>query len=125
MDYLTWKALHIIGMVCWFAELFYLPRLYVYHAMAQSDGEEATMRRFCVMERKLYVMGHIGMGADAGFRRLVALGRRLGLSQGAWLAARQVVVGGGFGRLSDLLRPHQPRLCRGREPPQSCVFPFF
>ena len=71
MTYLTWKALHIIGMVCWFAALFYLPRLYVYHAMAQDDGEEATMRRFCVMERKLYIMGHIGMGLTLVFGGLL------------------------------------------------------
>ena len=45
------KSLHIIFMVTWFAGLFYLPRLFVYHAMA----EDATSReRFKVMERKLY-----------------------------------------------------------------------
>lgn len=45
------KALHLIFMVAWFAGLFYLPRLYVYHAMA-SDTTSIT--RFKVMERKLY-----------------------------------------------------------------------
>jgi len=45
------KAWHIIGMVTWFAGLFYLPRLFVYHAM--SD-DEASRERFKVMERKLY-----------------------------------------------------------------------
>ena len=45
------KSLHIIFMVTWFAGLFYLPRLFVYHAMA----EDTTSReRFKVMERKLY-----------------------------------------------------------------------
>jgi protoporphyrinogen IX oxidase len=49
--YLWIKAFHIIAMVCWFAALFYLPRLFVYHAMAQDlEGRE----RFKVMERKLY-----------------------------------------------------------------------
>ena len=51
MLYLWVKALHIISMVCWFAGLFYLPRLFVYHAMS-SDA--ASHERFCVMERKLY-----------------------------------------------------------------------
>ncbi len=51
MLYLWVKALHIIAMVCWFAGLFYLPRLFVYHAM--SD-DEASQQRFSVMERKLY-----------------------------------------------------------------------
>ncbi|NOX26591.1 MAG: protoporphyrinogen oxidase HemJ [Gammaproteobacteria bacterium] len=45
------KAFHIIFMVTWFAGLFYLPRLYVYHAM--SD-DETSLERFKVMERKLY-----------------------------------------------------------------------
>ena len=45
------KALHIIFMVCWFAGLFYLPRLFVNHAMAEH---EATRRQLAVMERKLY-----------------------------------------------------------------------
>ncbi len=51
MLYLWLKALHIIAMVCWFAGLFYLPRLFVYHAM--SD-DQASRDRFCIMERKLY-----------------------------------------------------------------------
>lgn len=45
------KAFHIISMVTWFAGLFYLPRLFVYHAMCEDrEGGE----RFKVMERKLY-----------------------------------------------------------------------
>ena len=45
------KAFHIIAMVCWFAGLFYLPRLFVYHAMSEV---EAGRERVKVMERKLY-----------------------------------------------------------------------
>ena len=44
------KSLHIIFMVTWFAGLFYLPRLFVYHAM--SD-DKTSIERFKVMERKL------------------------------------------------------------------------
>lgn len=51
MIYLWVKALHIIAMVCWFAGLFYLPRLFVYHAMSEDETSKA---RFCIMERKLY-----------------------------------------------------------------------
>lgn len=51
MLYLWVKALHIIALVCWFAGLFYLPRLFVYHAMAE---DQPSCERFCVMERKLY-----------------------------------------------------------------------
>lgn len=45
------KALHLISMVAWFAGLFYLPRLYVYHAMSE---DETSNERFKVMERKLF-----------------------------------------------------------------------
>jgi putative membrane protein len=45
------KAFHLIAMVTWFAGLFYLPRLYVYHAM--SD-DKISNERFKVMERKLF-----------------------------------------------------------------------
>lgn len=51
MSYLLIKALHVIAIVCWFAGLFYLPRLFVYHAMSE---DEASKERFCIMERKLY-----------------------------------------------------------------------
>lgn len=45
------KAFHIIAVVCWFAALFYLPRLFVYHAMSE---DQASKDRFKIMERKLY-----------------------------------------------------------------------
>ena len=49
--YLWLKAFHIAAMVTWFAGLFYLPRLFVYHAMTT---DEPGRERFKVMERKLY-----------------------------------------------------------------------
>jgi protoporphyrinogen IX oxidase len=49
--YLWIKAFHIIAVVTWFAALFYLPRLFVYHAAAE---DEVSRERFKVMERKLY-----------------------------------------------------------------------
>jgi len=45
------KSLHIVFMVTWFAGLFYLPRLYVYHTLAT---DAISLARFKVMERKLY-----------------------------------------------------------------------
>ncbi len=48
---LLYKTLHIIFMVTWFAGLFYLPRLYVYHAQAQ---DQLSKDRFKIMERKLF-----------------------------------------------------------------------
>jgi len=47
------KALHVSFMVTWFAGLFYLPRLYVYHAMCDSN-DITSIERFKIMERKLY-----------------------------------------------------------------------
>lgn len=46
-----YKAFHIIFMVTWFAGLFYLPRLFVYHAMT---SDVVGIERFKIMERKLY-----------------------------------------------------------------------
>lgn len=45
------KSLHVIFMVTWFAGLFYLPRLFVYHAMSQDS---ISIERFKIMERKLF-----------------------------------------------------------------------
>lgn len=49
--YLWLKTLHIIFMVTWFAGLFYLPRLFVYHAMSE---DKISQERFKIMERKLF-----------------------------------------------------------------------
>lgn len=45
------KAFHLIFIVTWFSAMFYLPRLYVYHALCE---DEAGNERFKIMERKLY-----------------------------------------------------------------------
>lgn len=45
------KSFHIIFMVTWFAGLFYLPRLFVYHALSE---DEISNQRFKIMERKLF-----------------------------------------------------------------------
>ena len=58
------KALHVIFMVTWFAGLFYLPRLFVYHADAQDS---VSHDRFLVMERKLFAIMTIGAVLTALF----------------------------------------------------------
>ncbi len=45
------KGLHLISMIAWFAGLFYLPRLFVYHTSAQDN---ISIERFKIMERRLY-----------------------------------------------------------------------
>lgn len=58
------KAWHVIFMVTWFAGLFYLPRLFVYHAACDdAPGRE----RFKVMERKLFIIMTLGAIGTAIF----------------------------------------------------------
>ena len=49
--YLWLKSFHIIAVICWFAGIFYLPRLFIYHSAAYDD---VSRERFQVMESKLY-----------------------------------------------------------------------
>jgi putative membrane protein len=81
------KAWHVIFMVTWFAGLFYLPRLYVYHAM--SD-DEASNTRFKIMERKLFY-GIMTPGAvlTIGFGLWLML---QGGFSGGWLHAKLSLV---------------------------------
>ncbi len=76
------KALHIVFMVAWFAGLFYLPRLFVYHAMAE---DQVSLKRFQVMERRLF-WGIMTPGA------VLTIGFGLWL----WLAWFRGVFGGWF-----------------------------
>jgi putative membrane protein len=58
------KALHVISVITWFAGLFYLPRLFVYHADAH---DVISLDRFVVMERRLFVIMTIGAAASIFF----------------------------------------------------------
>lgn len=83
------KAFHIIFMVTWFAGLFYLPRIFVYHAMAE---DEATRDTFKVMERKLLIMTHLGGALTWIFGlALILTWPQVYLSMG-WLHAKLVLV---------------------------------
>lgn len=85
---LWFKALHIIFVVTWFAGLFYLPRLFVYHAQTEdAPGNE----RFKVMERKLFVMMSIG-GILALVFGMAVLMHMPGLMQTGWLHAKLGLV---------------------------------
>jgi putative membrane protein len=83
------KSLHIIFMVTWYAGLFYLPRLFVYHAMAPAD-DGIGRERFKVMERKLY-WGIMTPGAvlTVVFGLWLWLGYGIG---GGWLHAKLALV---------------------------------
>ena len=58
------KAWHVIFMVTWFAGLFYLPRLFVYHA---SVTDSPGVQRFIVMERRLFIIMTIGAVLTVAF----------------------------------------------------------
>ncbi|WP_339489397.1 protoporphyrinogen oxidase HemJ [Pseudomonas sp. EL_65y_Pfl2_R95] len=90
MLYLWLKALHIISMVCWFAGLFYLPRLFVYHAMSEDS---ASRERFCIMERKLYrgIMTPAMIATLIFGAALISLNPSYYFSQG-WMHAKLVFV---------------------------------
>jgi len=82
------KSFHLIFMVTWFAGLFYLPRLFVYHAMS---NDTVSRERFKVMERKLFY-GIMTPGAvlTIGFGLWLWLGYGF---YGGWLYAKMALVG--------------------------------
>ena len=81
------KSLHIVFVVTWFAGLFYLPRLFVYHAMAK---DEISLERFKVMERKLYY-GIMTPGAALSVIFGLWLWLGWGIT-GGWLHAKLALV---------------------------------
>ncbi len=81
------KAFHVVFMVTWFAALFYLPRLFVYHALTE---DAAGIARFKVMERKLYY-GIMMPGAVLTLASGLALWLVYGIT-GGWLHAKLACV---------------------------------
>ena len=81
------KSLHIIFMVTWFAGLFYLPRLFVYHATAE---DQTSKERFKIMERKLY-FGIMAPGAILTIVFGVWLWLGFGIT-GGWLHIKLLLV---------------------------------
>ena len=87
--YAVVKTLHVVFMVTWFAGLFYLPRLFVYHALAAPD-DRTGIERFKVMERKLY-FGITTPGAVLTIIFGMWLWLGYGMS-GGWLHAKLALV---------------------------------
>lgn len=87
--YLLWlKAFHIVFVVTWFAGLFYLPRLFVYHAVTT---DEISSERFKVMERRLYILMSLG-ALLAGLFGLLMLAAAPGYLHMGWLHAKLGLV---------------------------------
>jgi protoporphyrinogen IX oxidase len=82
------KAFHVIAVVTWFAGLFYLPRLFVYHADA-TDG--IGIERFKKMERLLFVMMSIGAVASLTFGVAMVIAAPAYLTM-AWLRIKLLLV---------------------------------
>ncbi|HZM48416.1 MAG TPA: protoporphyrinogen oxidase HemJ [Burkholderiales bacterium] len=82
------RAWHVVFMVTWFAGLFYLPRLFVYHA---ATTDSAGIERFRVMERRLFAIMTIGAALTAGFG-LWLLSREPVLLETGWLRAKLALV---------------------------------
>jgi len=86
---LLWlKAFHVIAMVTWFAGLFYLPRLFVYHADAQDP---VGVERFRIMERRLFAIMTIGAVLTLVFGIAMLAAAPAYLSMG-WLRAKLLLV---------------------------------
>jgi len=86
---LLWlKAIHVIAMVTWFAGLFYLPRLFVYHADAQDS---VGVERFLIMEKRLFAIMTIGAALTLAFGITMLAAAPTYLTMG-WLRAKLLLV---------------------------------
>ncbi len=87
------KAFHVIFVVTWFAGLFYLPRLFIYHAEAT---EPVVRERLKIMQRRLLVITHIGAASSIIFGlALVAWWLKYNpalLSGGGWFHLKMLLV---------------------------------
>lgn len=82
------KAFHIVFVVTWFAGLFYLPRLFVYHA---ATTDSPGCERFKLMERRLFAMMTTGAALAAGFGMAMLIAAPSYLSFG-WMHAKLTLV---------------------------------
>ena len=86
MAYLWFKAFHIIGVVVWFAGLFYLVRLFIYHVEAEAQPEPAQSilkDQYLIMEKRLY-----NIITTPGMAVTVAMAIGLLVSEPGWLQNR-------------------------------------
>jgi putative membrane protein len=83
------KAFHLVFMVTWFAGLFYLPRLFVYHA---DTKDNISNERFKLMERRLMIMTNIGAALTLIFGLWLLMGWRTDLASAGWFHAKLGLV---------------------------------
>ena len=86
--YLVFKAIHVAFMVTWFAGLFYLPRLFIYHAEATDPlGRE----RFCTMERRLFAIMTLGAILTTVFG-VILIGLNHSVVEIGWFRVKLVLI---------------------------------
>lgn len=90
------KSLHVIFMVTWFAGLFYLPRIFVYHTMSDASNK-AQIDTFKVMERKLLAITNIGALLTIVFGTALLIIWLPGLLTFSWMKLKLLLVLGLFG----------------------------
>jgi len=96
MTYLWFKAFHLVGLVAWFAGLFYLPRLFVYHAEANDQPEPARtilQQQYQIMEKRLY---HLIMNPAMVLTLVMAIAMLIiapSLLKDTWLQVKIGLVG--------------------------------
>ena len=111
MPMLWIKALHIVFVVTWFAGLFYLPRLFVYHAESNDAAVRAQLQ---IMQRRLLVITDIGGGLAIVFGVWMLL-LAPGYLHQAWLHAKLTLVIGLIAYHAYLIRLKN-QLAVGRQP---------
>jgi putative membrane protein len=87
--FMLWlKAFHVIAVITWFAGLFYLPRLFVYHA---DTRDSISIERFKIMERRLFAITTIGAIASVVFGAAMLWAAPIYLTMG-WLRIKLLLV---------------------------------
>lgn len=93
MSYLLFKGLHVAFMVTWFAGLFYLPRLFIYH---RDATDTISLDRFVIMERRLFAISTLGAAVTLVLG-IVLLGLNSAVASMGWLHVKLVLLVGLFG----------------------------
>lgn len=90
LSFFPWiKAFHIIFVITWFAGLFYLPRLFVHHAMTE---DQATKERFKIMERKLYRFTTPSMALTIVLGSLLLASNWSAYASSGWIYAKLALI---------------------------------
>lgn len=90
LSFFPWiKAFHIIFVITWFAGLFYLPRLFVHHAMTDN---QATNERFKIMERKLYRFTTPSMALTIVLGSLLLIANWSAYASSGWIYVKLALI---------------------------------